>query len=178
MGHNCVKSRGLPLQQRVDRVTIKGMNKSLFRYSLQEDHVGDCVLLRAVCDESGISAGQFECRPGQSSWESGLWVHRGPHSSAHWTPVEHYQVTLSNTVYIYTDTSHMYALIPHKDGCSFPDLSVWSLRLQKLWANLAVLQGCNMLIGCKYVVSWLDIQCALSSICPSECVLSMKAPPS
>lgn len=83
MAHNCSSERA---------VTIKAMNKSLFWYSHQEDHVGDCVLLSAVCDQSRAGAGQFECRPGQSSWESGLRVHRRSHSPAHWTPVEHYQV--------------------------------------------------------------------------------------
>lgn len=71
---------------------IKGMNKSLSWYSHQEDHVGDRVLLSAVCDQSRASASQFECGPGQSSWESVLRLHRGSHRAAHWTPVEHYQV--------------------------------------------------------------------------------------
>lgn len=75
-------------------VSVKVMNKSLSWYSHQEDHVGDRVLLSAICDQSWAGAGQFECGPGQSSRESVLRLHRRSHRAAHWTPVEHYQVAI------------------------------------------------------------------------------------
>lgn len=98
MAHICVKSGICHCGSKWVESQSKAGIKPLCWCSHQEDHVRDRVLLRTVCDESRAGAGQLERRPGQSSWEPGLWVHRRPHSPTHRTPVEHYQVTPSNIV--------------------------------------------------------------------------------
>ena len=60
--------------------------------SLQEDHFRDCVFLRSVCERRRLGAGHLAGGPGTDPWESGLWVHRGPHRPAHRAPVEHHKV--------------------------------------------------------------------------------------
>lgn len=72
------------------------MSLSLSRCSRQEGRGGDRVLLGAVRDGCRAGAGRFERRPGQSSRQSGLRVHRRPHGAAHRAPVEHHQVTLTH----------------------------------------------------------------------------------